>query len=495
MGCTATKQSKNESKLNSPLSGSSNKANISENLGPAIIIQETENIESDYIFHPLDPLITQRNYIQKIVSKSNNSLRIVKVFNLKMLTPIERQELMRIVNQLIQIKHLNLVSTLPYYYNENHLYLVQEFCDTGNLLCQLDKFGQLQQHTMIDIFCQIMAGVQYLHNQGIVHGNVQLDSIVFTSKLMENIKLIDFGIPNSIKSICMSWKPSGGIQDISVKPPEFFKQKLNNSAQTQKADIWSCGCLLYFFLTSHMPFQGRDTQAIKAAIQRGVVNFDGQEWASINIEMKQLVSKMLNSNPQQRPTATEVINNPVFLNRTRIVTKPNKQLSKHMRDFKQQSQLQNAMLNYIAENMLSDQDKKKLMEEFQKFDLNKDGQVTKEELLKVYKTMFSSQKAVQEVDTIFAKIDQNCSGRIDYQEFILATIDQKKYFNREKLLMLFQQIDRDHSGQLSNQEVKKLLRDMHIPKEKLDNLSKQFDQNGDGQITQEEFLQIMLQLS
>ncbi|CAD8083505.1 unnamed protein product [Paramecium sonneborni] len=166
-----------------------------------------------------------------------------------------------------------------------------------------------------------------------------------------------------------------------------------------------------------------------------------------------------------------------------------------MKDFKQQSQMQIAMLNYIAENMMSEQDKKKLMEEFQKFDLNKDGQLTKDELLKVYSTMLSSEQAAQEVDTIFKKIDHNGSGRIDYQEFIIATIDQKKYFNREKLLMLFQQIDRDHSGQLSKQEVKKLLRDMQIPKEKLENLQKQLDQNGDGQITQEEFLQIMLQLS
>ncbi|CAK80011.1 unnamed protein product (macronuclear) [Paramecium tetraurelia] len=495
MGCTGTKTGKPDSKLNSPQNRSSNHAVQSVNLAHAPPIQETEKIEADYIFHALDPLVTSRNYLKKIVSKSNNASRIAKVFNCLTLSVSEKQELERNINQLMQIKHLNLISTLSYYYNDNRLYLIQEFCEGGNLLSQLDKFSQLQQYTMIDVFCQIMAGLQHLHNQGMVHGNIQLDSILFTNKSMENIKLIDFGISNQMKTLCMSWKPSGSIQEISFKPPEVFKQLTMNTPLTQKADIWSSGCLLYFFLTSHMPFQGRDTQAVKTAIQRGVVNFDGSEWANINPDMKQLVSKMLSSNPQQRPTATEVINHSIFQNRTRIVTKPNKQLSKHMRDFKQQSQMQNAMLNYIAENMMSEQDKKKLMDEFQKFDLNKDGLLTKDELLKVYCTMFSSDQAAQEVDAIFAKIDQNGSGRIDYQEFIMATIDQKKYFNREKLLLLFQQIDRDHSGQLSKLEVKKLLRDMQIPKEKLENLSKQLDQNGDGQITQEEFLQIMLQLS
>ncbi|CAD8077426.1 unnamed protein product [Paramecium primaurelia] len=147
-----------------------------------------------------------------------------------------------------------------------------------------------------------------------------------------------------------------------------------------------------------------------------------------------------------------------------------------------------------SENMMSDQDKKKLMDEFQKFDLNKDGQLTKDELLKVYSETLPPDRALKEVNTIFKRIDVNGSGKIDYQEFIIATIDQKKYFNREKLLMLFTQIDRDHSGELSRQEIKKLLRDIQIPINKYEQLVKQLDQDGDGAITQEEFLKMMLQI-
>ncbi|CAD8080417.1 unnamed protein product [Paramecium sonneborni] len=482
MGCGAAKPIKQHSKQNSPCS------HKKENQPQVSLMVESEKIETDYIFHALDPLVSRRNYIKKAVSKSNNASRIVKVYNCLNLTISEKQELEKIVHVQLQIKHLNLVNLQSYYYNDNKLYLVSEFCEGGNLLACLDHFSKLQQYKMIDVFCQIMAAIRYLHNQGIAHGNIQLESIVFTDRSMDNVKLIDYGISNSLKAACLQWRANGGIQEISFKSPESLKQ---STLLSTKSDIWSCGCLLYFFLTSHMPFQSRDVQALKTAIQRGIVNFEGSEWMNINPDMKQLVSKMLSSNPQMRPTASEVINNPIFSNRAKIITKPNKQLSKHMKDFKQQSQMQSAMLNYIAENMLQEQDKKRLMEEFQKFDLNKDGQLTKEELLKVYNTMYSSEQATQEVEAIFSKIDQNGSGRIDYSEFVIATIDQKKYFNREKLLTLFQQIDRDHSGQLSKLEVKKLLRDMQVPQEKLDQLSKQLDHDGDGQITQEEFLQIM----
>lgn len=72
---------------------------------------------------------------------------------------------------------------------------------------------------------------------------------MFTDKSLEKIKLVDFGISNSLKSAITNWKPTITMHELSFRSPESIK------GQTlMKSDIWSCGCLLYFFLTSHMPF-------------------------------------------------------------------------------------------------------------------------------------------------------------------------------------------------------------------------------------------------
>lgn len=45
---------------------------------------------------------------------------------------------------------------------------------------------------------------------GIVHNqisDIRLEHILFTNKNLEKIKLVDFGISNSIKSEFSSWKP------------------------------------------------------------------------------------------------------------------------------------------------------------------------------------------------------------------------------------------------------------------------------------------------
>ncbi|CAK81022.1 unnamed protein product (macronuclear) [Paramecium tetraurelia] len=453
------------------------------------VIQKTEAIDTDYILHKLDPLATLRSYIRKGISKTQSQARIIRTYNCSNASVERKQQLQETINLLLSLKHLNIQSTSAYYYCDCRLSLIGEFIDGGNLLTQLDKFSQLQQYQQIEIFCQIMAGVQYLHDNGVMHGDIRLEHILFTNRNLEKIKLIDFGIPNSIKSEFSSWKPKNTMQELSFKSPDTIKGQ-----STFKSDIYSCGCLLYFIITSHMPFQANNYQSLKSCILRGVPNFDSTECTNMNPQMKQLLSKMLDANPQRRPSAQEVLNHPVLNNRNRIMYKPNKQLYKHMKEFKISSQIQAAMLMYIAENMMSEQDKKRLMDEFQKYDLNKDGQLTKDELLKVYSETLPPERALKEVNTIFKRIDVNGSGKIDYQEFIIATIDQKKYFNREKLLLLFTQIDRDHSGELSRQEIKKLLRDMQIPNNKYEQLVKQLDQDGDGAITQDEFLKMMLQI-
>lgn len=57
MGCTAAKQNKLEGKLSS----SQNKTSHETLASPASLMQETDKIDGDYIFHAMDPLISIMN--------------------------------------------------------------------------------------------------------------------------------------------------------------------------------------------------------------------------------------------------------------------------------------------------------------------------------------------------------------------------------------------------------------------------------------------------
>ena len=70
----------------------------------------------------------------------------------------------------------------------------------------------------------------------------------------------------------------------------------------------------------------------------------------------------------------------------------------------------------------------------------------------MYSKKTEPESAAKEVKQIFEKIDRDGSGYIDYNEFVLASVNLKKMLNVEKLKKLFTSLDKDHSGTLSRAE-------------------------------------------
>ena len=63
----------------------------------------------------------------------------------------------------------------------------------------------------------------------------------------------------------------------------------------------------------------------------------------------------------------------------------------------------------------------------------------------------------EQVDDMFAKIDLDGSGTIDYTEFVMATINEQNLITNERLLQAFKMFDKDSSGSLSYDEIKEVL--------------------------------------
>ena len=97
----------------------------------------------------------------------------------------------------------------------------------------------------------------------------------------------------------------------------------------------------------------------------------------------------------------------------------------------------------------------------------------------------------EEIKKLFEKIDVDHSGKIDYTEFIAASLERRVYLKKEKLFEAFTSLDKDKNGQISYAELMKILKleskeDPFVTK--LINLA---DKNGDGNIDYKEFLQMM----
>ena len=103
--------------------------------------------------------------------------------------------------------------------------------------------------------------------------------------------------------------------------------------------------------------------------------------------------------------------------------------------------------------------------------------------------------AKEEVDRIFALVDVDHSGEIDFTEFVTATVNRGNLLQDEKLLAAFRYYDKDGSGSISCEEIKNVLGvGKTISVEAWSNVVKEVDSNGDGEVSYEEFKAMMMKL-
>lgn len=74
--------------------------------------------------------------------------------------------------------------------------------------------------------------------------------------------------------------------------------------------------------------------------------------------------------------------------------------------------------------MASDEDKVNLLETFKALDLNGDGMVSRQELIQGYGQMSDVNMSEKELNQLFDNIDKDNSGKIDYSEFVSASINR-----------------------------------------------------------------------
>jgi len=129
-------------------------------------------------------------------------------------------------------------------------------------------------------------------------------------------------------------------------------------------------------------------------------------------------------------------------------------------------------------------------------DVNGDGKLSKEEIQNGYLQFFGRSLNDQEVDEMFAKVDADNSGEIDYSEFVVATMNEKNLLSNNKLQTAFKMFDKDGGGSISTDEIKQVLSfGQNLDEKVVNEIIKQVDANGDGEISFEEFAEMMKKAS
>ena len=97
----------------------------------------------------------------------------------------------------------------------------------------------------------------------------------------------------------------------------------------------------------------------------------------------------------------------------------------------------------------------------------------------------------EEIFNLFKAIDADKNGRIDYTEFLAATLDRQNYLKLERLFEAFCMLDKDKNGTITKDELMRVLKSEKNQEEEVEKYIKEADKDGDGVIDYKEFLQLM----
>ena len=99
--------------------------------------------------------------------------------------------------------------------------------------------------------------------------------------------------------------------------PEQLKKQYNH-----KADIWSCGVILYILITTVAPFDAKrmnengnqvlDREKIKKKILMEDPNYLHPNFDDVDSNVISLIKEMLQKNPNDRPNASRILTNKWF---------------------------------------------------------------------------------------------------------------------------------------------------------------------------------------
>ena len=426
--------------------------------------------------------------VHLVVHKTTQTFRAVKIFRRdKISVSDSRGKMQNEIEFLKSLDHPNIVRIYEFFEDSKRFYLVMEYCQGGELFEELIKRKSFSEQTAARIIQQLLSAVMYMHERSIIHRDLKPESILLENKGDDmSIKIIDFDNATCYQKNQIVKETQGTCYYIA---PEVICRSYN-----EKCDLWSCGVILYVLLSGYPPFDGQCHEEILEKIKRGTFSYEGSVWETVSNEAKDLINSLICPS-DRRLSAAEALRHPWITSnsvKTAQISGVSTALN-NLRSFQKAGKLREAVDTIITTQLVSSESIKELREIFKAIDTDKDGRLSREELLTEYLKHFDAASAEEEVGRIMKAVDSDNSGFIDYSEFIKAAIDSKMLMSAENLKSAFGLFDKDDSGSISADEIRMVLEGgLRSNARVWTDIVKEVDLNGDGEIDLAEFENIIL---
>ncbi|CAI5464975.1 unnamed protein product, partial [Closterium sp. Yama58-4] len=252
---------------------------------------------------------------------------------------VELADLRREVQAMLILRgHPNVLCLRGLYEDDKAVYMITELCAGGDLFALIAEHEGLEESVAARLFLQLARAVRWCHINRVVHRDIKPENILIVppaaavspakrggkSRFSDNdsssplsspassdgdatgksqrledlqLRLADFGLAFPLQ-------PGSAIIGAAGSAPYEAPEVLAHEPYNYCADIWSLGVLLYAMLSANWPAFPDDNRKLLPS------DLLPKPWPSISFEAKDLIRRMLTTDPMERIDIIGVLEHP-----------------------------------------------------------------------------------------------------------------------------------------------------------------------------------------
>ncbi|GAB4833191.1 CBL-interacting protein kinase 18 [Ancistrocladus abbreviatus] len=220
-----------------------------------------------------------------------------KVMKVGMIDQIKRE-----ISVMRLVRHPNVVQLYEVMATKTKIYFVMEYVRGGELFNKVAK-GKLNEDLARKYFQLLISAVDYCHSRGVYHRDLKPENLLLDEN--GNLKVSDFGLSAFAES-----KRHDGLLHTTCGTPAYVAPEviLRKGYDGAKADIWSCGVVLFVLLAGYLPFHDSNLMEMYRKIAKAEFKFPN--WFSPQV--RKLLSRILHPNPSTRISPVKIMENSWF---------------------------------------------------------------------------------------------------------------------------------------------------------------------------------------